>query len=113
MIGEVVSALQQRGAHFEVVRHSRAYDGMQEAIALGLAPDDVLKAVLLETRAGHVLAVLPASRRLDMRLVREACAARKLSQRCQVAYRPPRSTARIGCPEASAPSMYDTGRLSG
>lgn len=72
MVVEIERALRERGAHFEVVRHSRAAGGMQEAIALGLAPDDVLKAVVLETRDGHALAVLPAHRRLSMDRIRDA-----------------------------------------
>ncbi len=72
MIDQVVRALQDRGAHFEIKRHARAYDGLQEAVALGIPADAVLKAVVLETRDGHVLAVLPANRRLDMDLVRAA-----------------------------------------
>lgn len=72
MVADIVRELQKRGAHFEVMHHARASDGMQEAIALGLAPSDVLKAVVLETREGLALAVVPASRRLDMELIREA-----------------------------------------
>jgi Ala-tRNA(Pro) deacylase len=72
MIDEVVKALRERGAHFEVLHHSRAFGGRQEAITLGLPASDVLKAVVLETCDGRALAVLPASRRLDMALVRVA-----------------------------------------
>ncbi len=32
MIDQVVRALQDRGAHFEIKRHARAYDGLQEAV---------------------------------------------------------------------------------
>lgn len=68
---EVVRALRQRGAHFEVLHHERAENGLQEAIALALPADDVVKTVVMETCNGAALAVLPASRRLDMELVRE------------------------------------------
>lgn len=71
MVAEVVRTLRERGARFEVVQHAPAAAAREEAIALGSAPEDVLKAVLLETRQGHALAVLPASHRLDMGLVRE------------------------------------------
>jgi len=74
MISDVVQALRERGAHFEVVHHARAVNGMQEAITLGLAPGDVLKAIVLESRGAPALAVLPANRRLDMHLVRGALA---------------------------------------
>lgn len=72
MYGEVMRALRERGAHFEVLHHPAAPSGVQEAITLGVTADDVVKAVVLETRDGAALAVLPASRRLDMALVRAA-----------------------------------------
>jgi Ala-tRNA(Pro) deacylase len=72
MYSEVVRALRERGAHFEVVHHRAAQSGVQEAIVLGMPADDVVKAVVLETSDGAVLAILPASRRLDMDLVRAA-----------------------------------------
>lgn len=77
MIGEVLTALRERGAHFEVAHHARAYDGIQEAIAVGMPADSVLKAVVLETRDGLAVAVLPANRRLDMDLVRDATGDRR------------------------------------
>lgn len=72
MYGEVMRALRERGAHFEILHHSATQSCVQEAIALGMAADDVMKAVVLETCDGAVLAVLPAGRRLDMDLVRAA-----------------------------------------
>ena len=74
MVSDVVRALRERGAHFEVVHHARAVNGMQEAITLGLSPGDVLKAVVLESHGMAALAVIPADRRLDMHLVRGALA---------------------------------------
>jgi Ala-tRNA(Pro) deacylase len=72
MLSEVTQALRERGAHFEVVHHARAAAAIQEAIVLGLAPGDVLKAVVLESHGAPALAVVPANRRLDMHLVRGA-----------------------------------------
>jgi Ala-tRNA(Pro) deacylase len=72
MYSEVMRALRERGAHFEVLHHGIAQSGVQEAIALRMSAGDVVKAVVLETRDGAALAVLPASRRLDMELVRAA-----------------------------------------
>jgi Ala-tRNA(Pro) deacylase len=72
MILDVVRTLERRGAHFKLIHHAPTADGMQEAIALGLPADEVLKAVVLETEGHPVLAILPASRRLDMHRVREA-----------------------------------------
>jgi prolyl-tRNA editing enzyme YbaK/EbsC (Cys-tRNA(Pro) deacylase) len=45
---------------------------MQEARALHVEADEVLKTIALRTREKYALVVLPASCRLDMRLVRDA-----------------------------------------
>ncbi len=72
MYGEILRTLRERGAHFEVLHHEVATSGVQEAIALHMAADDVVKAVVLKTGGGAAIAVLPASRRLDMDLLRDA-----------------------------------------
>jgi Ala-tRNA(Pro) deacylase len=72
MYSEVMRALRERGAHFEVLRHRAASSGRQEAAVLGMPATDVVKAVVIKTSDGAALAVLPASRRLDMDLVRAA-----------------------------------------
>ncbi len=64
--------LERRGIPFEPLSHERTYTSIDEARALGISADEVLKPVVLDTESGHVLAVVPASRRLDMKLVREA-----------------------------------------
>jgi Ala-tRNA(Pro) deacylase len=65
----VTEHLQRRGIQFEVVTHPRAVTSLEEALALGIHADEVLKTVVLDTGDRHVLAVVPASRRLDMRRV--------------------------------------------
>ena len=40
--------------------------------ALGIAADEVVKTVVLDTASGHVLVAVPSYRRLDMKLVEEA-----------------------------------------
>jgi Ala-tRNA(Pro) deacylase len=72
MVDNIVNALRERGAHFEVVHHAPATDAIEESHLLGMRSEDVLKTIILDTMAGHALAVLPASRRLDMDLLREA-----------------------------------------
>lgn len=101
MITEVVKALRDRGAHFEIAQHARAYDALQEAIALGVPADAVLKAVVLETRDGHALAVLPANRRLDMDLVRAATGDRhaRLATEAEIAQELP------GCELGAVPPL--------
>ena len=55
---------------FEVVPHRRAVTSLQEARELGVAAEELLKTVALWTRGKYTLAVVPASRRLELRLVR-------------------------------------------
>ena len=64
--------LRRRGAPFEVVDHPSAFTSIAEAFAVGISADEVLKCVVLDTRGGHALGVVPASTRLDMDLVQEA-----------------------------------------
>jgi Ala-tRNA(Pro) deacylase len=68
----VTDYLTDHGVQFEVLPHQRTFTSMEEARALGVAADEVLKTVALTTRRGHALAVILATRRLDLRLVREA-----------------------------------------
>jgi Ala-tRNA(Pro) deacylase len=63
--------LDDKGIHYEVLRHDRAFTGVDEARALGIEADEVLKTVILDTRGEHVALVLPSGERLDIALVRE------------------------------------------
>jgi Aminoacyl-tRNA editing domain len=66
----VTEHLEQRGCVFEVIPHRQAYRSVDEARALGIEVGEVLKT--LAVRTGYALAVIPASRRLDLHLAREA-----------------------------------------
>jgi prolyl-tRNA editing enzyme YbaK/EbsC (Cys-tRNA(Pro) deacylase) len=68
----VTEHLEQRGAAFEALAHRQAYTSIDEARALGVDADEVLKTLAVRTGPGYVLAVVPGARRLDLRLVREA-----------------------------------------
>jgi len=68
----VTEHLAGRGVACEVVPHRRAFTSLQEARALGVAAEEVLKTVALWTGGKYVLAVVPASRRLDLRRARAA-----------------------------------------
>jgi Ala-tRNA(Pro) deacylase len=68
----VTDHLADRGVAFEVLPHRRAFTSLQEAWELGAAANEVLKTVALWTGRKYVLAVVPASRRLELRLVRDA-----------------------------------------
>ena len=68
----VTEYLERRGVGYEVAEHPRAVTSMAEARALGITADEVVKTVVLITDRGLALVVVPASRRLDLRLAREA-----------------------------------------
>jgi Ala-tRNA(Pro) deacylase len=68
----VTEHLERRGVDYEVAEHARALTSMEEAGALGITADEVVKTVMLATDRGPALVVVPASRRLDLRLAREA-----------------------------------------
>ena len=64
--------LERLGVRFEVLPHDRSETALEEALALDLDLDEVLKVLVLDVESGYALAILPASRRLDMDLAREA-----------------------------------------
>lgn len=64
--------LQRRGIFFETVPHVTTETAMAEARALSLPGETVLKAVVLRTDEGFAMAILPASRRIDMNLVMQS-----------------------------------------
>jgi Ala-tRNA(Pro) deacylase len=68
----VTEHLEQRGSIFEVIPHRQAYTSVDEARALGIEVDEVLKTLAVRTGSGYALMVIPASRRLDLHLAREA-----------------------------------------
>jgi prolyl-tRNA editing enzyme YbaK/EbsC (Cys-tRNA(Pro) deacylase) len=66
----VAEYLRYRGIPYTRVTHQRAVTSLEEATALGVAADEVVKTVVIDCAAGHVLAVIPASRRLDLKQIR-------------------------------------------
>lgn len=68
----VTDHLTQLGIQFRLRPHARATSAMGEALALGIGPDEVAKGVLLDLDEGHALAIVPATHRVDLDLVREA-----------------------------------------
>ncbi len=69
---QVTEYLGSKGIPFEVLKHDRAYTTLEEALALHVDPHVVVKTLLVDTRWGRVLAVLPGDRRIDMQLLRDA-----------------------------------------
>lgn len=63
-----------RGKHvaFEEVAHRQAFTAVDEARALGMPADAVIKTVVLRSGSRDVIVVVPGSRRLDMKKVRGA-----------------------------------------
>lgn len=68
----VAEHLQKRDVVFEAIPHKTAYTSIDEARALGIAADEVVKTVAVHTASGHVLVAVPGYRRLEMRLVKDA-----------------------------------------
>jgi len=64
--------LERQGVPFEATTHTRTDTALEEARALGIAADAVVKTIVLRTGSGHALAVVPATRRLNMKLTRRA-----------------------------------------
>ena len=75
----VTEHLEQRGSRFEVIPHRQAYTSVDEARALGIEVGEVLKTLVVRTGSGYALMVIPASRRLDLHLAREATAEHRRS----------------------------------
>jgi prolyl-tRNA editing enzyme YbaK/EbsC (Cys-tRNA(Pro) deacylase) len=72
VLSAVTEHLKQRGSAFELLPHQQAYTSTDEARALGIDAGEVLKTLAVRTGPGYALAVIPASCRLDLHLVREA-----------------------------------------
>jgi Ala-tRNA(Pro) deacylase len=63
---DLTSVLDAAGARYDVLPHAHTESAAAEAEALGLAPADVAKTLVVATREGYVRAVLPASERIDL-----------------------------------------------
>jgi Ala-tRNA(Pro) deacylase len=71
MITEVIQELERRGLEYQLLPHERTQTARAEANAVGIAPSDVAKTVVLTTEDGYVRAVVPASERLDLTKARD------------------------------------------
>jgi prolyl-tRNA editing enzyme YbaK/EbsC (Cys-tRNA(Pro) deacylase) len=70
----IIELLTAKKIPFELLSHRTTMSAGDEAKALHISKSEVLKTVVLDVGAGHVIVVSPASRKLDMVLVREAVA---------------------------------------
>lgn len=66
----LLSMLEEAGIAYELLPHAHAETAAAEADALGVAPAQVAKTLVVATPSGFVRAVLPASERLDLQKLR-------------------------------------------
>jgi Ala-tRNA(Pro) deacylase len=65
-MADLTSALEEAGVDYDVLEHEHTERAADEAAALGVAPEEVAKTLVLATPSGTVRAVLSASERLDL-----------------------------------------------
>jgi Ala-tRNA(Pro) deacylase len=66
---DVTRFLDEAGVDFDVLDHAHTERAADEAAALGIAPEEVAKTLVLVAPTGNVRAVLAASERIDVRKV--------------------------------------------
>jgi Ala-tRNA(Pro) deacylase len=64
--------LERKGVPFETIPHAKAFTSIDEARALGVQADEVVKTLLLDIPEGRALAVIPGDQRLDVKLAAKA-----------------------------------------
>ncbi|HET9780550.1 MAG TPA: YbaK/EbsC family protein [Candidatus Dormibacteraeota bacterium] len=69
-----IDFLEAKQIPFELLPHKKVFTATDEAATLHVDSTEVIKTVVLDVGTGHVIAVIPASRRLDMGLVRQEVA---------------------------------------
>jgi Ala-tRNA(Pro) deacylase len=74
---DLTRVLEAAGAPYDVLPHAHTETAAAEADALGLAPADVAKTLVVATPEGYVRAVVPASERIDLRKLSELLGASK------------------------------------
>jgi len=67
IVDRLAETLDHDGVAFEIIPHRRSESALAEAKAIGISADDVAKTVVLVSDRGFVRALVPASRRLDVR----------------------------------------------
>ena len=78
---DLTSVLDAAGARYDLLPHAHTETAAAEAEALGLAPADVAKTLVVATPEGYVRAVLPASERIDLGKLSEIVGERKKALR--------------------------------
>ena len=78
---DLTSVLDAAGARYDLLPHAHTETAAAEAEALGLAPADVAKTLVVATPEGFVRAVVPASERIDLGKLSEIVGERKKALR--------------------------------
>jgi Ala-tRNA(Pro) deacylase len=73
----LTSVLDDAGVKYEVLAHEHTETAADEARALGVEPAEVAKTLVVDTPAGYVRAVLPASERIDVGKLAEVIGERR------------------------------------
>ena len=68
----LTGVLDEAGVNYEILPHAHTESAAAEAKALGVAPGDVAKTLVVRTPDGYLRTVLPASERLDLHKLRAA-----------------------------------------
>jgi Ala-tRNA(Pro) deacylase len=68
----VTEYLADKGIAFQLIEHPYTHSAFADARATHHRPESVGKTVVLCDRSGYVLAIVPASERLDLRKLRDA-----------------------------------------
>ncbi len=68
---KVKKYLDERGITYETVSHPETFSTSAEARAVGVIAGHVAKTLVIKVRDGEVLAVLPASERIDIHKLRD------------------------------------------
>ena len=79
-VAAVAEYLRGEGIAHEVVEHRKTLSAAEEAVATDQPPQQVAKTVVLHDGGAYLLAVIPASRRLDLHKLREVLGAGKSLQ---------------------------------
>lgn len=69
--GRIKQFLDDQGITYDASTHAETFTSADEAKAIGVPPGHVAKTLVVRTGGGEVLAVLPASNRMDMHKLRD------------------------------------------
>lgn len=69
--GNIKNFLDNQGISYEILTHRETFSSGEEARAAGEVPSHVAKTLVIKTSNGDVLAVLPASERIDVHKLRD------------------------------------------